>query len=351
MNVIIIDNPHQAGKPTASAPGKFQSMIEALSYAGIPAIYQAPDTKSELLQIIDKNPGALFFCSVYDIKNHNNSPNIVHGILDDYKIPYVGSPQDILKLVLNKPRLKSLWMENGIKTPEWISVKKTQFHDRNVEDLLKKFSNFPCIVKPACAGNSRGIGLNSVVFHREELIGITKMTCQQFGEAIIEEYLGGADDFQEYTVAWVGNHNASLIMPSRINLSEKRTIPVITNNDKDLHLTNTEQIENDDEWRKAVLFARKAFDVSGIRDYARLDFIRSRGQFYAIEINGQPMVPDRWFEACANGAGMNQAQYINAIFMTTIIRINREGFGWFHIPMKMHKAIPRVVQSILSSPL
>jgi len=69
----------------------------------------------------------------------------------------------------------------------------------------------------------------------------------------------------------------------------------------------------------------RAFHVAEVRDYSRLDVIYAGGKFYAIEINGQPMVTDKWFEACARGVGLDEAQSLNAIFLSGIARNLREG--------------------------
>jgi hypothetical protein len=87
-------------------------------------------------------------------------------------------------------------------------------------------------------------------------------------------------------------------------------------------------------------FARAAFDAAGVRDYARCDLILAGGEFSAIEINGQPMVPDPWFEACARGAGLDEIGYLNAIVLAAIARYVREGRRGISIPSAMRELIP-----------
>jgi hypothetical protein len=51
------------------------------------------------------------------------------------------------------------------------------------------------------------------------------------------------------------------------------------------------------------------------------------GKIYAIEINGQPMVPDRWFAACARTKNLDDDQYLNAIFWAGLVRTARQDSG------------------------
>ncbi|MBP6086934.1 MAG: hypothetical protein KA449_01865, partial [Pelolinea sp.] len=84
-------------------------------------------------------------------------------------------------------------------------------------------------------------------------------------------------------------------------------------------------------------------------DYARLDVMHVNGKFYAIEINGQPMIPDKWFEACAQGVGLNKTQYLNAIFFAGIQRNIHAGYHHLKVPEMLNKLLPEEIRSILAS--
>jgi len=73
-------------------------------------------------------------------------------------------------------------------------------------------------------------------------------------------------------------------------------------------------------------FAHKAFSASGVRDYARGDFIYAlNGAFWAIEINGQPMIPDRWFGNAARLNGLSESQYLVGIVAAGYRRLKAQG--------------------------
>jgi len=74
-----------------------------------------------------------------------------------------------------------------------------------------------------------------------------------------------------------------------------------------------------------VPFAQMAFRSAGVRDYARGDFFFADGKLWAIEINGQPMIPDRWFEEAVRFAGLSEAQYLVGIVAAGYRRLRSEG--------------------------
>jgi hypothetical protein len=49
------------------------------------------------------------------------------------------------------------------------------------------------------------------------------------------------------------------------------------------------------------------------------------------------MVPDKWFEACARGVGLDKGQYLNAIFLSGIARNLREGMLKKKYPICLEK--------------
>ncbi len=173
----------------------------------------------------------------------------------------------------------------------------------------------------------------------------------EFGSVLVEDYLGTAEDFQEITVGWIGNGSSAFILPAEVTVQLEKKYPVISTLDKEAHLTHVQQLEENSQWEEVVDFSRKAFSVLNVRDYARLDIIRSRGCYYAIEINGQPMIPDRWFEACAGGLGLNTTQYINAIFLSGIVRAISLGNKTVNIPPEMYEVVPLKVFSVLTPAL
>jgi len=138
-------------------------------------------------------------------------------------------------------------------------------------------------------------------------------------------------------------------MPAQIKLKVMRKPRIVTTQDKDRHNTFAIPVCEPEIRDSLIAFGREAFAIAGVRDYARLDVMRANGKFYAIEINGQPMIPDKWFEACAQGIGLNKTQYLNAIFFAAIQRNIHAGYHHLKVPEKLNRLLPEEIRSFLAS--
>lgn len=346
LKALIIDKPENRPFHSNKVPGNFKPMIDALLKGGIKAYCRAPGSEADMKKMLVERSADIVFSAAYGIPTKNGKIKNAHQILKEMGTPFIGSPPQVLDLAINKPILKDLWRRKGVRTPGY-----QNFTDSSLFSSAPwaSLNHFPYIIKPANAGNSRGIDQSSIVEDRKSLEKKIAEMLDEYGEVMAEEYLGNFEDFQEVTVAWIGNGDASLIMPAEIHLATKGPFPVISTHEKDAHLTRTRQVEDDALWKEIIQFSRKAFQSAGIQDYARLDIIRAHGKLFAIEINGQPMVPDRWFEACACSAGLNHEQYLIAIFLAGINRLIKNGNSKLSIPAKMERILPRIVYQLLTS--
>jgi hypothetical protein len=100
---------------------------------------------------------------------------------------------------------------------------------------------------------------------------------------------------------------------------------------------------------KLKSLALKVFMTSEARDYSRCDILLHEGKLYAIEMNGQPMVPDRWFEACARDIGLDEVQYINAIALAGIASNAKTGHAYISMPREMSKLLPLAILERLTA--
>jgi hypothetical protein len=62
------------------------------------------------------------------------------------------------------------------------------------------------------------------------------------------------------------------------------------------------------------------------------------------------MVPDRWFEACCAEAGLDEAQYLNAIVLAGIVSNIQDGTTFVSIPNEMNHLLPAPILSKLTKP-
>lgn len=286
------------------------------------------------------NPGIVFSAADHLPPEENLSPGDdlcnVHAWLEEHGHAFVGSSSDVIELALDKAGLKRHWIRDGIPTPDFRFLEAPEF---DVNDLPA----FPCIVKPNDAGNSRGISKMSVVHDREGLAAHIEGLRHEFSRFLVEHYLGFAPDFQEFTCGMIGNGTQRRHMAARIVLLEKYeasrestggskgnitgtlAAPVVTTEDKSSGRAHAAPIRDAELKARVEECARHAFVSAGVRDYARCDLALSDGTLYAIEINGQPMVPDTWFGACARYSGMNDDEYLVAIVEAAMNRAMYEG--------------------------
>lgn len=252
----------------------------------------------------------------------------VHAHFGARSVPFVGSPAAVLDLAIDKAALKRKWSSRGVLTPPFTVIDE-------VTPLPGPASlglEFPLIVKPLREGNSRGIDAFSVANNYEELSAKTSALAERWGDVLVESFLGGSADFREFTVALVGDPVGGLVLPAEIRFEEKGvggavepTSRIVTQAAKDGHLTSAIPLPRSDLRDRVASFAAEAFSVAGVRDYARCDIIQSWDRLYAIEINGQPMVPDSWFAACAEAEGLDEKGYLGAIVEASLRRLAAEG--------------------------
>jgi len=305
---------------------RFRHFAAILAEEGFTPLHSFVESIAQLADSVYRfKPDIVFSAPDHLPAQHSASfsflPVNVHGWLEGKGIPYVGSPPQVIDLALSKSALKEKWNDDGVPTPPFLSFDSGQSWASIHKD---DFPPFPCIVKPQDAGNSRGITKDSVVFDNGSLKTAIERLDRNFRHILVEHYLGLYSDFREITCACVGNGEDKILMPAEIVFLEPTKIPVVTTEDKNGNATSARAIV-DEKLRDAVkAFAGKALASTGVRDYSRCDIAFAGGKLWAIEVNGQPMIPDPWFEACASHAGLNERGYIGAIFRAAARRLGEE---------------------------
>ena len=137
---------------------------------------------------------------------------------------------------------------------------------------------------------------------------------------IAERYLGEFPDFREFTCACIGNGAARRFLPAEIVFAGATERRIVTTEDKDGLKARAWRIGDGALASKVAALAAGAFEAAGVRDYSRCDLIQAGERLWAIEVNGQPMIPDPWFQACAEFGGLSESAYVEAIFAAAIAR-------------------------------
>ncbi|NQZ57469.1 MAG: D-alanine--D-alanine ligase [Lentisphaeraceae bacterium] len=110
----------------------------------------------------------------------------VQSLLDETKIPYVGTTADASRITIDKYATCNLLRENGVDTP------KSQLL-LSLEDQVNHIDSYPVIVKPNSQGSTIGM---SIVSEEGELADAIAKAFSVDDKVIVEEFVKG----QETTV-------------------------------------------------------------------------------------------------------------------------------------------------------
>ncbi|MBF0479585.1 MAG: D-alanine--D-alanine ligase [Candidatus Omnitrophica bacterium] len=121
----------------------------------------------------------------------------IQKILEELAISYTGSGVQASQLSLNKVLSHMIFTQNGIKSPDYISLH--QGDDFSADEIIKKLGGlFPLVVKPACEGSSIGVYF---AVSKEALIGAIESSWSFGDQVLIERFIRG----RELTVGILGD--------------------------------------------------------------------------------------------------------------------------------------------------
>ena len=207
------------------------------------------------------------------------------AVLEYAGIPYTGSSPLGHGLAYNKIYSSILFEKANVATPDFVSV----YNTKELEDLDL---NYPVIVKPKDEGSSRGIHENSLVFNKEELTKIVEENLKIYNPPImINEYIEG----REFTVGILGNGKNLKVLPIlEIDFSN---LPQHLNNIYSFEVKNYYGDETkyyipaplDSKIKSRIeKTSVKAYNILGMKDYARVDIRLKNNVPYVLEINSLP---------------------------------------------------------------
>jgi len=308
MRATLIGTARASGARRAGTERRFGAIREALRCEGMDVAIRWASSPSELEAVVRESAPEIAFCFIYAFGEGEPGP---HEILERLGVAYVGSAQTDLDAALFKPAMKDRWRRAGIRTPDWFTVSP----DGRISGDGR--GEGPWIVKPARGGNSEGIDSGSIARSAPDAEEKALAAAARYGGAIAERYLGDAPDFREFTAALIGDRGASAV---EIVLKRDKGPRIVTENDKNEAGTSATLLAADAFTESLRDFASRCLNESGLRDYARCDIIRAYGTFWAIEANGQPMMPDPWFDACAASIGLAPDEAVRRVFASALAR-------------------------------
>jgi D-alanine-D-alanine ligase-like ATP-grasp enzyme len=199
-------------------------------------------------------------------------------------------------------------------------------------------ADFPYIVKPDRENENPGIRARSIAYDAGALAASIDSALEECDELLVEHFVGGSSS-REYTVAMIGSGDRALMLPAEIRLKGSRPIKVATREDRARGLAVVSPVEGAERERIGE-FAERALAAAGLRDYARCDLIEEKGSLFALEADGQPPLPDPWFDSCAAGAGLGGDLYVAAIALAALYRGSKAGSGRLALPREALSLLP-----------
>lgn len=219
----------------------------------------------------------------------------IQKILEDIKIPFVGSGSASSQLCFNKAFAKKIFGANNIPTPKWKII-------RGIDELTDW--NYPLVIKPIAGGSSIGIIMAK---------SPTDLKGANFSFPMLaEEYIDG----QELTVGILGD--SALPVVEIIPPENKWFDYEVKYND-----TTQENIPpkyiNEEIQREAQALALKVHHLCGCRHLSRVDMLLRDNQLFVLEINTLPgMTPESIYPKAAKAIGLKMPQLIEKLIELVI---------------------------------
>jgi D-alanine-D-alanine ligase len=249
---------------------------------------------------------------------------LVPEILFQTGIPCTGCTGSMLRLALDKAKVKVILKAAGIRTTDF------QLLNPRILDMFRL--GYPCIVKPRSEDASHGLSAESVVDDFAALERQVSLVSSCYGGgALVEEFIDG----REFNATVLGNSECVVLPMSEIAYSLPSGMPRILTfaakwQPDSLYFQATKAVcpaDLEAEERKRITeTARAAFKLLGGKGYARVDMRMSKdGELNVIEVNpNSDISPGSGAVRQAEAAGMTYNQFIERIVQLALDGKNNE---------------------------
>jgi D-alanine-D-alanine ligase len=281
------DHPNSVSESDVLAAAK--AVVAALASRGFKAwLMAARPPVARLVRSLTRQKPDIVFNLIEGFGGHSGGEAWVTSLLEMMGLPYTGCPPEAQCLCRHKGRAKALLLGHGLPTAAFWAVKPG--------DPLPSQSG-QLIVKPEAEDASLGIDQGSVVADPTALAERVETVRRAYGPVVlVESYLPGS----EYNVGVLG-------LPEPLALPIAEVVfrprpgdwPILTyaakwsvgsNEDLASPVRCPAEITQELSDRLGAL-AISAFEATGCRDYARVDFrMDATGSPMILEVNPNPDV-------------------------------------------------------------
>ncbi len=216
----------------------------------------------------------------------------IQGMLEMFKIPYVGTGILSSSLGMDKVYTKMILEKAGIKQAKYCYIRIKQSDNyylidnfeeikidiKEINKIIKKRLKYPVFVKPSNSGSSIGV---SKVDNKNELENALKEASKYDDKILIEEYING----KEIECAVLEKDNIIASCTGEILPAEDYYTYDAKYNSKESRLKIPSGVKCEEKIKEIAIKAFKAIDGKGL---SRVDFFVKDDEIYLNEINTMP---------------------------------------------------------------
>src|SRR5512141_942606 len=260
-----------------------ESMREAAESLGHPTRIAFVADESGFSRLIDKPDFDIVWSALYHITaneafiGRNASGTWVADVLDERKIPYIGSDSRTMRAMIDKFETHEILAAAGVAVPAHVLLHSSD--DAGA-------GSYPAFVKPICESRSVGISDESVVHTEEELRRRIAFIEREFDEpALVEEFLPG----DEYTALILGNGKTRECLPGLVTVEDThyRNYRILRSDLRGVGLTRVGLAGA--RTGEAQALGDAAAEAMGCLDHVRIDMrVDKADKLRIIEVNGIP---------------------------------------------------------------
>jgi len=198
--------------------------------------------------------------------------------LDALGLPYTGPSMRLYDP--SKPLMKYVAHTQGVTFPAFAAISRVMGTASAARGL-----NFPVFVKPAHAGDSRGIDEHSLVTSQADLESKCAALLPEFGEILVEQYIPG----REFTVLVAGGVNGGpplALQPIEFLFPPEVPFKTYALKVQEHHPTRNVPLRDSALGQSLRTAATNIFAGFAGEGYARLDFrVNDAGHIFFLDIN------------------------------------------------------------------
>lgn len=256
----------------------------AADVSGYPASIAWIETEADLVRVLDAGGFEMVWSALYHVTANekfigtNEDGMWVADVLDERRIPYVGSNSTTMKHMIDKFHTHEVLARHGVPVPAHHLVRGP---DADVSAI-----RFPAFVKPMGESRSVGVTDDSVVSSEAELRRQVAYIEREFRQAaLVEDFLPG----DEFTVLVLGNGPDQECLPGLVTVEAHRygRHKVLRADLRGVGLTKIQPAGPRASEVNAL--AARASAAMNCLDHVRIDIKEgSDGALRVMEVNGIP---------------------------------------------------------------